>query len=260
MCTMNVDEKIGGSPEALRFGPLVLEGRALLAPLSGVTDVVFRRIARRFGASLVVSEMVASDDYVNGSAEATLRAEGQGVDPHVVQLAGCDAGWMARAAALAERSGAALVDVNMGCPAKRVTGGWAGSALMRDLDHATGLVRAVLGAVSVPVTVKMRLGWDAASLVAPDLARRLEDLGVAAVTVRSSRVFQRHSLATFSGNSHYLFRHVLSPFRPLHDRFVLRVLECARARTIHRRGRLLLRLPPPNKHKAPSLQPADNQS
>ncbi len=180
MGTMIGDQKRG---DALAIGSVALDGRAILAPLSGVTDVVMRRIARRFGASLVVSEMVACDDYVRGEEEARLRAEGDGVDPHVVQLAGCDAGWMARAARLAVEAGAQVVDINMGCPAKRVTGGWAGSALMRDLDHATGLIEAVARAVSVPVTVKMRLGWDERSLNAPDLARRAQDAGAAAVTV-----------------------------------------------------------------------------
>lgn len=158
-------------------------GRAVLAPLSGVTDVVFRRIARRFGAGLVVSEMVASDELVRGSQEAVLRAEGAGVTPHVVQLAGCEPSWMGEAARVAEAAGAHVIDINMGCPAKRVTGGYAGSALMRDLDHACRIIAATLAAATVPVTVKMRLGWDHSSLNAPDLARRARDLGVAAVTV-----------------------------------------------------------------------------
>jgi nifR3 family TIM-barrel protein len=162
---------------------LRLDGRAILAPMSGVTDVGMRRIARRFGASLVVSEMVASDDYVRGDEETRVRAEGEGVAPHVVQIAGCDPYWMAEAAKLAEASGAAIVDINMGCPAKRVTGGYAGSALMRDLDHAVSLVRATVGAVRIPVTLKMRLGWDDASLNAPELARRAETEGVRLVTV-----------------------------------------------------------------------------
>jgi tRNA-dihydrouridine synthase B len=182
---MNTDQKMGveAPPAPLSIGTVPLDGIAILAPLSGVTDVGMRRIARRHGASLVVSEMVASDDYVRGSSEARLRAEGEGVDPHVVQIAGCEKVWMAEAARLAQESGAAIIDINMGCPAKRVTGGWAGSALMRELDHAVALAKAVVSAVSIPVTVKMRLGWDHANLNAPDLARRLEDLGVAAVTV-----------------------------------------------------------------------------
>jgi nifR3 family TIM-barrel protein len=145
--------------------------------------VVLRRIARRFGAALVVSEMVASDEFVLGSEEARLRAEGEGIAPHVIQLAGCDPRWMGEAARLAEASGAAVIDINMGCPAKRVTGGYAGSALMRDLDHATRIVAATVAAVRCPVTVKMRLGWDQAGFNAPELARRAESLGVAAVTV-----------------------------------------------------------------------------
>ncbi len=167
----------------LAIGSLSLDGRAILAPMSGVTDVGMRRIARRFGASLVVSEMVASDDYVRGDEETRVRAEGEGVAPHVVQIAGCDPYWMGEAAKLAEASGAAMVDINMGCPAKRVTGGYAGSALMLDLDHALSLVRATVGAVQIPVTLKMRLGWDDASLNAPELARRAEAEGVQLVTV-----------------------------------------------------------------------------
>ena len=156
---------------------------ALLAPLSGVTDLHMRRIARRLGATATVSEMVAAENFARGTEEARLRAEGEGVLPHVVQLAGCDPRWMAEGARLAEANGADVIDVNMGCPAKAVTGGQAGSALMRDLDHAERLLAAVRGAVSVPVTVKMRLGWDDATRNAPDLARRAERLGYAAVTV-----------------------------------------------------------------------------
>ncbi|MDB5649401.1 MAG: tRNA dihydrouridine synthase DusB [Hyphomicrobiales bacterium] len=167
----------------LAVGPLVLDGCAILAPMSGVTDVGMRRIARRFGASLVVSEMVACDDYVRGDEETRMRAEGEGVAPHVVQIAGCDPYWMGEAARLAESSGAAMVDINMGCPAKRVTGGFAGSALMRDLDHAISLVRATVTAVKIPVTLKMRLGWDDQSRNAPELARRAEAEGIQLITV-----------------------------------------------------------------------------
>ena len=156
---------------------------AALAPMSGVTDVSMRRIARRFGASFVVSEMVASDDYVRGAEESRVRAEGEGIDCHIVQLAGRDPQWMAEAAKLAEASGAHVIDINMGCPAKKVTGGYAGSALMRDLDLAERLIEAVCSATSLPVTVKMRLGWDDGSLNAPELARRAETHGVAWITV-----------------------------------------------------------------------------
>ncbi|GJD95394.1 tRNA-dihydrouridine synthase B [Methylobacterium iners] len=155
----------------------------LLAPLSGVTDLHLRRIARRLGASAAVSEMVAAAEFARGASEARLRAEGSGVDPHVVQLAGCAPEPMAEAARLAEGSGAQVIDINMGCPAKKVTGGEAGSALMRDLEGAARILAAVRAAVRVPVTVKMRLGWDHASLNAPELARRAEGLGLNAVTV-----------------------------------------------------------------------------
>ncbi len=151
--------------------------------MSGITDAGFRRMAMRFGADYVVSEMVASDAFVRGDEETRLRAEGAGLSPHIVQLAGCDARWMGEAARLAEASGADVIDINMGCPAKRVTGGWAGSALMRDLDHAITLVEGVVGATSLPVTVKMRLGWDEASLNAPELARRAVCAGAQVIAV-----------------------------------------------------------------------------
>ena len=156
---------------------------AVLAPMSGVTDAGFRRAAQRFGASLVVSEMVASDDLVRGKADAVLRMEGEGIATHVVQLAGCEAHWMGEAAKVAEAGGADIIDINMGCPAKRVTNGWSGSALMRDLDHACHLIAATVSATTRPVTLKMRLGWDDASLNAPELARRAEALGIRMITV-----------------------------------------------------------------------------
>lgn len=174
-------QKIG--EDRWRIGSIEVRSRAVLAPLSGVTDAIFRRIAKRLGAGLVISEMVASDELVQGSPEARLRAEGSGIEPHVVQLAGRDPRWMAEAVRIAEGSGARIVDINMGCPAKRVVGGYAGSALMRDLDLAQRLIEAAVSAASVPVTVKMRLGWDSGSLNAPELARRAQALGARAVTV-----------------------------------------------------------------------------
>lgn len=171
------------APTQLSIGPVLLKGRAILAPMSGVTDIGMRRLASRFGASLVVSEMVASDDLACGDEEARTRAEGEGVAPHVVQLAGCDPRWMAEGARVAEAAGAHVIDINMGCPAKRVTGGWSGSALMRDLDHAIKLVEATVAAVKVPVTLKMRLGWDDTSRNAPELAARAVASGIAMVTV-----------------------------------------------------------------------------
>ncbi|HRJ69057.1 MAG TPA: tRNA-dihydrouridine synthase [Beijerinckiaceae bacterium] len=158
-------------------------GGALLAPMSGITDAGMRRAALRFGATLVVSEMVASDQLALGEEEARLRAEGDGIVPHVVQIAGCEPRWMAEGARAAEAAGAAIIDINMGCPAKRVTNGWSGSALMRDLDNACRLIDATVSAVSVPVTLKTRLGWDHANLNAPELARRAEALGVRMITI-----------------------------------------------------------------------------
>jgi nifR3 family TIM-barrel protein len=178
---MSFDQKLGAC--GFSIGPVRVEAAALLAPLSGVTDVAFRRIAKRLGAGLVVSEMVASDELVKGSEEAQLRSEGAGIEPHVVQLAGCEPHWMAEAARIAEGAGARIIDINMGCPAKRVIGGYAGSALMRDLDHAARLIETTVQAASVPVTVKMRLGWDHDTINAPELARRAESLGAQAVTV-----------------------------------------------------------------------------
>jgi nifR3 family TIM-barrel protein len=177
---MKSDQKTGFWPEVFPHAPDVA---VALAPMSGITDNGLRRIAMRFGASFVVSEMVASDEFVRGHEETRLRAEGQGVAPHIVQLAGCDPAWLADAARLAEASGADVIDINMGCPAKRVTGGWAGSALMRNLDHAVKLIEATVAATSLPVTVKMRLGWDDASLNAPELARRAVASGARVITV-----------------------------------------------------------------------------
>jgi len=151
--------------------------------MSGVTDAPFRRLAAALGAGLVVSEMTASDDLVNGRPMSVLRCEATGIGPHVVQLAGCETRWMAEGARIAEAAGADIIDINMGCPARHVTGGQSGSALMRDLDHALRLIEATIGAVKVPVTLKMRLGWDDRTLNAPELAQRAEAAGVQMITV-----------------------------------------------------------------------------
>jgi nifR3 family TIM-barrel protein len=151
--------------------------------MAGITDLPVRRLASRLGASLVVSEMIAGEALANGEVEARLKAERGDVSPHVVQIAGCTADAMTTAAKIAEATGADIIDINMGCPAKRVVNGWSGSALMREPDHALSLIEAVVAAVTVPVTVKMRLGWDDASLNAPALAHRAEEAGVAMVTV-----------------------------------------------------------------------------
>ncbi|MGP3696427.1 tRNA dihydrouridine synthase DusB [Rhodobacter sp. NSM] len=169
---------------ALRIAQLPVDPPVLLAPMAGITDLPFRRLAVRFGAGLVVSEMVASREMLCARAEARARAEiGAGEGRTAVQLAGCDPHWMAEAARLVEAQGARIIDINMGCPSKRVTNGWSGSALMREPDRALSLVEAVVGAVSVPVTLKMRLGWDDGSLNAPEIARRAEGAGVAMITI-----------------------------------------------------------------------------
>jgi nifR3 family TIM-barrel protein len=167
----------------LLAGPTLLPNPVLLAPMSGVTDAPFRRQVARLGAGLVVSEMTACAALAEGKRNARLRVEGQGEGLHVVQIAGCEAHWMAEGARIAEGVGAAIIDINMGCPAKHVTNGESGSALMRDLDHALTLIEAVVGAVRVPVTLKMRLGWDDRSFNAPELAKRAENAGVRLVTV-----------------------------------------------------------------------------
>jgi len=161
--------------------------------MSGVTDAPFRRLAAALGAGLVVSEMTASDDLVNGKPMSRLRCEAAGIGPHVVQLAGCEARWMTEGARIAEAAGAEIIDINMGCPARHITGGQSGSALMRDLDHAVRLIEATICAVKVPVTLKMRLGWDASSLNAPELARRAEAAGVQMVSVHGRTRCQFYS-------------------------------------------------------------------
>lgn len=170
-----------GAP--LHVGTVRLSNRAFLAPMSGVSDLPFRRLALRFGAGAVVSEMVACESVVLGSDEARLRAEGEGLDLHIVQLTGREPDAMAEGVKVAEAAGAAIIDINMGCPAKRVTTGYAGSALMRDLDLAVRIIDATIAAASVPVTVKMRLGWDETSLNAPELAARAEAAGARMITV-----------------------------------------------------------------------------
>ena len=167
----------------LQIGGLTIKNRVFLAPMSGITDEPFRARAVAHGAGLVVSEMVASGELAKGRRNSALRIRRPDVPVHVVQLAGRDAEWMAEGARIAAGEGADIVDINMGCPAKKVTGGYCGSALMRDPDHALALIEAVIGAVNVPVTVKMRLGWDENALNAPQIARRAEEAGVALVTV-----------------------------------------------------------------------------
>lgn len=169
--------------EPFRIGPVEIRNRVILAPMSGVTDLPFRSLAWRYGAGLVITEMVASRELAHNHGESWARLKGAGIRPHMVQLAGREAHWMAEAARIAEANGADIIDINMGCPAKKVIGGYSGSALMRDPDHALTLIEATVKAVSVPVTVKMRLGWDDNSLNAPLIAARAEQAGVQLITV-----------------------------------------------------------------------------
>jgi tRNA-dihydrouridine synthase B len=167
----------------LAIGSQIAANNVFLAPMTGVSDLPFRQLAHAQGAGLVVSEMVASAELVRNRADVVRRADGEGLTPFVVQLVGSDAEWMGEGARIAEAKGAEIVDINMGCPAREVTGKASGSALMRDLDHALSLIEAVVRAVTVPVTLKMRLGWDDKSRNAPELARRAEAAGVQLVTV-----------------------------------------------------------------------------
>ena len=169
--------------QPLQIGPVTARNRVFLAPLSGISDLPFRQLAWTCGAGLVFTEMVASRELVTERRESQVRLRGDGIDPHVVQLAGREAWWMGEAARIAEAEGASMIDINMGCPAKKVTGGYSGSALMRDPDHALDLIEATVKAVSVPVTLKMRLGWDDDSHNAALIAARAEAAGVRMITV-----------------------------------------------------------------------------
>ena len=151
--------------------------------MAGITDRPFREIAERYGAGLVVSEMIASAALGTGHADMVRKLGRAGDLPHMVQLAGCEPGWMAEGARIAEGAGADIIDINFGCPAKRVTSGYAGSALMRVPDQALAIVEAVAGATRLPVTVKMRLGWDDESLNAPEIAKLAVGAGAQMITV-----------------------------------------------------------------------------
>lgn len=168
----------------LSIGSIRLDNPVILAPMAGVSDAPFRRLARRFGVGLTVSEMIASKAMVRAHAKTLkmsrpLDREG----PEAIQIAGCEADVMADAARLNEERGAAIIDINMGCPAKKIVRGEAGAALMKDEVLAGRIMESVVRAVSVPVTVKMRLGWDEGSINAPRLAKIAEESGVVLVTV-----------------------------------------------------------------------------
>ncbi len=169
---------------AITLGDITLDPAVFLAPMAGITDLPFRQLVQSFGAGLVVSEMVASQEMVQAKPGVRERAElGFGVTGTAVQLAGRDPHWIGEAARMVEANGARIIDINMGCPAKKVVGGLSGSALMKTPDHALRLIEAVVAAVSVPVTLKTRLGWDDDMRNAPAIARRAEAAGVRMITI-----------------------------------------------------------------------------
>ncbi len=168
----------------IQIGPVRIETPVILAPMTGVTDMPFRRIVKRFGAGLTVTEMIASQAAIRETRQSLQKMVWDASEePVSMQLAGCSPKEMAEAAKLNEDRGAAIIDINMGCPVKKVVNGEAGSALMRDLRLASDIIDATVKAVGVPVTLKMRMGWDHSSLNAPELARIAEDLGVKMITV-----------------------------------------------------------------------------
>ena len=166
------------------LGSMKIETPVFLAPLAGITDLPFRNLVSGFGAGLVVSEMIASQDMVIARPGSREKAElGLGFEKTAVQLAGREAFWMREAARMVEDQGARMIDINMGCPAKKVVSGYSGSALLKDLDHALRLIEAVVQAVKLPVSLKTRLGWDDNLLNAPELARRAEAAGISLITI-----------------------------------------------------------------------------
>src|SRR5215212_9932294 len=185
----------------IRIGPVEVGSPVILAPMTGVTDLPFRRIVKRYGAGLTVSEMIASQAMVRETRQSLQKALWDpSEEPVSMQLAGCEPEVMAEAAKLNEQRGAAIIDINMGCPVKKVVNGEAGSALMRDLPLAAKLIEATVKAVKVPVTLKMRMGWDHSSLNAPELARIAQDLGVQMITVHG-----RTRCQMFKGDADWSF-------------------------------------------------------
>lgn len=185
----------------IQIGPVTVENPVILAPMTGVTDMPFRTLVRRYGSGLNVTEMIASPAMIRQTRQSLQKAAWhQTEEPVSMQLAGCSPAEMAEAAKLNEDKGAAIIDINMGCPVKKVVNGDAGSALMRDLPLAARLIDATVKAVSVPVTVKMRMGWDHASLNAPELAYIAEDLGARMITVHG-----RTRCQMYKGNADWAF-------------------------------------------------------
>jgi tRNA-dihydrouridine synthase B len=168
----------------IHIGPVRIEAPVILAPMTAVTDLPFRRAVKRFGAGLTVTEMIASQAMIRETRQSLQKCLWDpSEEPVSMQLAGCEPKVMAEAAKLNEQRGAAIIDINMGCPVRKVVNGWAGSALMRDLNVAAAIIEATVKAVKVPVTLKTRMGWDHDSLNAPELARIAEDLGVQMITI-----------------------------------------------------------------------------
>jgi tRNA-dihydrouridine synthase B len=168
----------------IKIGDITLENNVLLAPMSGVTDLPFRRLVKKFGASLVISEMIASRAMILQTKQSIQKCQKDNDHyPMSVQLAGCDPEVMAEAAKLNEDMGADIIDINFGCPVKKVVNGFAGSALMKDEDLATRIMDAVVKAVKIPVTMKMRLGWNSENLNSPSLAKKAEDVGIKMLVV-----------------------------------------------------------------------------
>jgi len=185
----------------ISIGPVQIASPVILAPMTGVTDLPFRRIVKRYGAGLTVSEMIASQAMIRETRQSLQKALWDPAEePVSLQLAGCEPDVMAEAAKLNEQRGAAIIDINMGCPVRKVVNGDAGSALMRDLPLAAALIEATVKAVKVPVTLKMRMGWDHSSLNAPELARIAEDLGIKMITVHG-----RTRCQMYKGNADWAF-------------------------------------------------------
>jgi tRNA-dihydrouridine synthase B len=185
----------------LKIGDVKLDSNVLLAPMSGVTDLPFRKLVKSFGASLLITEMIASRAMIIQTRESLKKCEKDADHyPLSVQLAGCDPEVMAQAAKLNEELGADIIDINYGCPVKKVVNGFAGSALMKDEDLAIRILDAVVKAVKIPVTVKMRMGWNSENLNAPSLAKKAQDVGIKMVTVHG-----RTRCQMYNGNANWEF-------------------------------------------------------
>jgi len=185
----------------ISIGPVQIASPVILAPMTGVTDLPFRKVVKRYGAGLTVSEMIASQAMIRETRQSLQKALWDPAEePVSVQLAGCEPDVMAEAARLNEQRGAAIIDINMGCPVRKVVNGDAGSALMRDLPLAAALIEATVEAVQIPVTLKMRMGWDHSSLNAPELARIAEDLDIKLITVHG-----RTRCQLYKGNADWAF-------------------------------------------------------